>query len=255
MGITRQQAAPVIEQDRPETGYGQRLHNRPPLDEEIKVEFKDQLAQRDGLMERHAQVIAAAERAEAYDDDTFGRCGELVKQIRAVGNVINDTHKAVKEPYLAASRAIDGARNDLVRPLEDAKALVEDKQRAYAREKQQRLDAERRQREAEERARIAEERAKAEAEGAIEDAAAPPPAPQPLPETKPEMVRGTFGAAVSTSTVARAVIVDYELAFMAVSSNIKVREAIDKAIAAMVRAGQHEIPGVRVEQDVKVSNR
>jgi len=48
---------------------------------------------------------------------------------------------------------------------------------------------------------------------------------------------------------------DYELAFMHVSNNAKVKEAIDKAIAAQVRSGIEEIPGVRIWDDVKVSNR
>ena len=92
----------------------------------------------------------------------------------------------------------------------------------------------------------------AEAPTPIEE---PAPAPMPVEPPKPEIVRGAFGAAVSTGKKMVAQVVDYELAFMAVSGNVKVREAIDKAIAAMVRAGQHEIPGVNVIEDVKVSNR
>ena len=48
---------------------------------------------------------------------------------------------------------------------------------------------------------------------------------------------------------------DYELAFMAVANNSKVRDAIDTAIKNMVRGGVHEIPGVRIWSDVKASNR
>ena len=48
---------------------------------------------------------------------------------------------------------------------------------------------------------------------------------------------------------------DYELAFIAVANNEKVREAIDKAISNMVRGGVREIPGVRIWSDVKASNR
>jgi hypothetical protein len=49
--------------------------------------------------------------------------------------------------------------------------------------------------------------------------------------------------------------VDYVVAFLADSNNSKVREAIDTAIKAMVRGGVHDIAGVRIWSDVKVSNR
>ena len=257
MGITTRSNSNAAELDRLETGYGQRLHNRPPLDLEIVSEFKDQIAQREGLSKRIDDVLGAASRATVTDDDTFGRAGELVKQIRAASNAVSDVHKTTKEPYLAATRAIDAAKNDLVRPLDAAKASVEALQNNYAREKrrleieeQRKREAEQRQREAEERARLAAENP--EAPTPFEE---PAPAPMPVEPPKPEIVRGTFGAAVSTGKKMVAQVVDYELAFMAVSGNVKVREAIDKAIAAMVRAGQHEIPGVNVIEDVKVSNR
>lgn len=261
MGIV-QQTNDTIEKERPEAAYGQRLHNRPPLDQEIVTEFKDQIDQRSVMAQRYNDVIASADRAVVNNDEDFGKCGELVKQIRAVIGIVNDVHKAVKEPYLAATRAIDGEKNDLIRPLDEAKAMVERKQQDYAREKQRlererlaREAAERRHREQEERDRLAAEAAN-NADGVAPVVVDPEPAPvAPIEPPKPEIVRGTFGAAVSTGTKVVAVVEDYELAFMAVSGNIKVREAIDKAIAAMVKAGQREIPGVRLDEDVKISNR
>ena len=62
-------------------------------------------------------------------------------------------------------------------------------------------------------------------------------------------------ASVSGQKVWVSQVEDYEVAFIAVANNSKVREAIDTAIKAMVRGGVHEIPGVRIWSDVKASNR
>ena len=84
-------------------------------------------------------------------------------------------------------------------------------------------------------------------------AAPEPPAPEPVRE--PEPIRGDYGTAVSRRTVKKCQVEDYDVAYIHVSKNTKVREAIDKAIAAQVRSGVEEIPGVRIWDDVAVSNR
>lgn len=237
-------------------------HNRPPLDVEARAAFDDVLDQRDGFRQRMTDLIAASDRATATDDETAGRCGELVKQIRAATKVVEDAHKTTKEPYLAAGRAVDAAKNELVTPLDAAKRKVEAKQTQYLREQEAIRQAElRRQREAEEARRREEAEREAAARAARgEDEAAvavaeasfsPPPAPEP----ERQIIRGDMGAAVSAKREWYAQVEDYEIAFMAVSNNSKVREAIDTAVKAMVRAGVREIAGVRIWDDVKASNR
>ena len=83
----------------------------------------------------------------------------------------------------------------------------------------------------------------------------PPPAPVVMPEPERQIIRGDYGAAVSAKKEWYSSIEDYEVAFISVANNEKVREAIDRAIANMVRGGVHEIAGVRIWSDVKVSNR
>lgn len=235
-------------------------HNRLPLDVEARAAFDEALDQKSGFRDRVAALIGAADRAVATNEESAGRCGELVKQIRAAIKFIEDAHKTTKEPYLLAGRAVDAAKNEQVAPLDAAKRKVEAKQTQFLREEEAKRQAEiRRQREAEEAARreaiereIAE--AKANGQNIIDVAAIPQAAPPPAEPERP-IIRGDFGAAVSGTRVWLSQVEDYEVAFIAVANNSKVREAIDTAIKAMVRGGVHEIPGVRIWSDVKASNR
>lgn len=244
-------AAPAAEAN-PRATMG---NNRPPLDVEARAAFDDALDQREGFRQRLADLTAAADRAYATDEASAGRCGELVKQIRAAVKVIEDAHKTTKEPYLLAGRAVDAARNEAVAPLETAKKTVEGKQTQFLREQEAIRQAEmRRQREAEE-ARRREEAERAAAANAAAPADEPAYTPPPVVEPERQVIRGDYGAAVSGQRVWLSQVEDYELAFIAVANNQKVREAIDTAIKAMVRAGVREIPGVRVWSDIKASNR
>jgi hypothetical protein len=78
-------------------------HNRPPMDVEARGDFDEKLATSKANREKIAQLVASADRAVAVDEDSLGKCGELVKQIRAADGVVSSTHEAVKAPYLAAA--------------------------------------------------------------------------------------------------------------------------------------------------------
>lgn len=237
-------------------------HNRPPIDVEARHEFDRALDEiRPGLVSRIDDLIASADRCAVVDNDTLGRAGELVKQIRAAAKAVDDAHAAAKAPYLQAGRVVDDAKKSLRGPLDDAKAQVERKQNIYQNEQRAIREAElRRQREAEE-ARRREELARIEAERAANPQADAtpveelPPPPPPVIEPEREIVRGDYGAAVSTKKEWKGRVTDYEVAFMAVSENEKVREAIDKAIQGMVRGGARKIEGVHIWAEEKVSNR
>lgn len=251
MAVVQRALAPVAEA---EIG-----HNRPPLDVEARAAFDEALDAKQGFRERVVSLIGASDRAVATDEESAGRCGELVKQIRAAVTFIESAHKTVKEPYLLAGRAVDAAKNEQVAPLDAAKKKVEAKQTQFIREENARREAElRRQREAEEaRRREGAERlaAEREAEGDIlADMGREPARPIPV-EPERTFIRGDYGAAVSGQKTWVSQVEDYEVAFIAVANNSKVREAIDTAIKAMVRGGVHEIAGVRIWSDVKVSNR
>lgn len=266
MARIQRNPVPIAEIDTPQAAGSIMGHNAPPPEEMAREDFNRSLdaalARRGLTRERFDELVDQSTRAVAIDDESVGRCGELVKSLRAAVKLIDEVHQEVKAPFLAAGRELDGMRNTLKDPLDRAKRAVEAKQGNYLREQEAIRQAEaRRQREAEEAARrelaerlAAERAAAADAEApdfsqVEEYIAAPPPPP------KAEPIRGDFGAAVSGQKVWTHEITDITVAFIAVADNAKVREAIDKAIGGMVRNGARQIEGVRIFQTLKASNR
>jgi sRNA-binding protein len=230
--------------------------NRPPLDVEARFAFDEALeATKPGLRERIDQLLAASDRATATDEESAGKCGELVKQIRAAAKAVDDAHTTAKGPYLAAGRAVDAAKNELRGPLDTAKGKVEARQTQFLREQEAIRQAELRRQREEEEARRREEADRLASEQASNAAPVEDAPPPPAPEPERQVIRGDYGATVSGQKIWLSQVEDYEVAFIAVANNSKVREAIDTAIKAMVRGGVHEIPGVRIWSDVKASNR
>lgn len=265
-------AAPMFEGVKPMPGSNLSTagigHNRPPLDEEARQAFRERmLEKKPDYVQRIEDLGGAAERCAVVDAETAGKAGDLVKQIRAMISLVNDTHKVVKEPYLAAGRAVDDAKKGLESRLNTMKVTVEGKQNQFIREEEARRTAEQRRLQAiaDQQAREREEAdRKAEAERAAAAAAGEPisePEPEPLPVLPAARVeaaapiKSDFGTTVSGTKVWDAEIIDWDVAYIAVSKNEKVREAIEKAIKGMVRGGAREIDGVRIFQALKVSNR
>lgn len=210
------------------------------------------------------------------DEETLGKAGDLEKILRACDGHITDTHKTVKQPYLDGGRAVDAEKNRLIAPITDARHRLRDgmnaflaKREAARRAEEARLAAEQRAlqeaadraareaREAEEAAELAkreavseEDRAAAEeAAEAAKDKAFAAMAAAPLAAAAParsEPIRSDAGTSISTKVVWNSAVEDYGKAFKAVKSNPKVQEAINTAIAGLVRAGTREIQGVKI---------
>lgn len=252
-------------------------HNKPPLEEIIPAEFRAELLRdRPDFLARLDQLVEASERAQAIDDETLGRCGDLVNAYRALLKHIIETHKTVKEPHLLAGRLVDAEKNSLTERVEAAKRKVEGIGNTFVAEREARLRAEReriaaeeraaaeraaaaereRQRAEEEAARAAanaanaQEREEAErraaaarAEAEEAQAAAALAASQ---QTKVEPVRSDAGAAVSGKQEWVCQVEDFTRAFKHVKSDPKVQEAVEAAIKRLVRAGQRELAGVKI---------
>ena len=280
MGITNIQSAETAT-DNPRAVAG---NNRPPVAIEAKSEFDERIDATDGLRQRIKDLIGASDRATATSEETMGKCGQTVIQIRAAMKKVTDAHTEAKAPYLEGGRVIDAAKNELHGQLSAAKETIEGKQQSFLREQKKRDDERRAKIEAEERrvqaenARIQREHDEAvrKAEQEAADAAraaeeagrpvpvyvapviaapvyvAPPAASQPIERG---IIRGAEGAAISGKKVWKSKVINYSDAFKMVASNPKVREAVDTAIAAIVRAGVHEMEGVDIWEDVGVSNR
>lgn len=263
-----------------------RGHNRPPLEELIPEEFREELLrERPDFLTKYDDLVGAADRAHAEDDETLGKCGDLVKGYRALLSHIDATHKVVKQPHLDAGRLVDAEKNALREKVEAAKKKVEAigdafvaKRDAELRAAQERIAAE--QRAAAERAAKAErEREQAEADAraaaakaandeeriAAEDRAAKAAAAAeeamseaalaPANNTAPEPVRSDAGATVSGKRDWQCAVEDYTVAFIAVEDDPRVREAVDKAVARLVRAGKRQIEGVRIWPVAKANYR
>lgn len=252
-------------------------HNKPPLEEIIPAEFRAALlSERPDFLTKVDALIDAANRAHAEDDESLGRCGDLVNAYRKAGQHVDATHRAVKQPYLDGGRLVDAEKNAIAGRLADARAKVERVANTYVARREAEAKAERdriaaEQRAAAERAMAAQrEQMRAEAEAAraareasnaqereaaqalaeqaardAEEAAAAAALAPAAPE-RAEPVRSDEGATVSGKQEWQSHVTDYQVAIFAVIDNAKVQEAIDKAIAALVRAGKREIDGVRI---------
>lgn len=234
--------------------------NRPPLEDQIPADFRDELLREKPdflvVLDRYLggtdpttgeAVEGAVDRAKAEDDETLASCGKVVKALRAAEQHVGAVHKAVKEPYLQGGRLVDAEKNALVARITNGRAKVERLMNEYA--------AEQLRKERESAAAAAEERRKLE-ELARENnlAGALPPPPPPAPKAAP--VRSD-GVTVSTTIEHVGVVEDYAKAFRKVKDDARVREAIDAAIQRLVKAakGQIEIPGVRIDEQVKTGSR
>lgn len=254
-------------------------HNRPPLEELIPQEFREALiADQPDFEARVSALVEAAERAVAHDDETLGRCGDLVKAYRKAKQHIDATHKGVKQPYLDGGRLVDAERKARLDPIESAWAKVEEIGNAYVAKRDAAIKAERERIAAEQRAaaeaaaeaerqRVAAEQAaaKALAEASGDDereaakAAAAEAARQaeqaqaaaalaPAAPAASSLVRSDAGASISTKQDWMSAVDDHAKAFKMVKNDAKVREAIEAAVQRLVKQtkGQIEIPGARI---------
>lgn len=222
-------------------------HNKPPVGETVKADFLEELLrERPDFLEKVDQIVAAVGRAQIVDDATLAKGGTLEKTIREATKHVDAVHAKVKEPYLAAGRAVDAEKKSLVARLDDAKSALKRSMNDYMASREAARRAEQAKREAEERARAA-----AAEEAWPEDAV--PLAGARKDEDK--IVRSDEGAAVSGTTVWKSEVLDYAAAFAMVESDPKVREAIDAAAARLVRAGMRKLPGVRIWSTVEARSR
>jgi hypothetical protein len=254
-------------------------HNRPPLDVEAVADINEKIDARDGFRKKMADLLASAPRAAAFDEESASRCSALEVQLRAAVKHIDDAHTAAKAPYLEAGRAVDAIKNALRGPLIDAGKAVNALGTKYLNDENAKRQAEyRRQQEVQRQEQqalrdqhIAAQReadAKREAERALNPG---DPGPErdvfgllpidepvfvaPIAPPAPLQVRSDFGTVMSGTRVWTGTVVDYDVAYIAVSSNSKVREAIDKAIQSLVKGGLHEIEGVRIASDLQARSR
>lgn len=224
------------------------IPERPVIHDVAKSDFEEAIDQHPNLRKRISDLVDSATRAEATDDETMARCTELLRQITAVEKVVERERETVKVPFREAGQIIDDAARGMLSRLTEHRIRVSNMARAYMLEKQRVADA-----------AAAEEQAKrlaAQAEARVAAGRAPAKAPTPAPaKAKPVQVRSEFGGVATTKALQIATIVDWDLAFNAVRTVPAVKEAIQKAVNALVRVGQANIPGVELDDDVGLAIR
>jgi hypothetical protein len=240
--------------------------NSPPLAELLTEQYAGML--------RDAEALAAsADRAPKTitDDDTLGKVGRLVIQMRAIAKRAEAAHKAEKEPYLSGGRAVDSFFKAIVGRLGAATMGLEIAQGMYVSAKER---AERqRQKEAEEQARAEAETnlqaalaaqaagdaataqralgAAMDAETAADHAAARQAAsPATLVRTY-----ATSGNMVSSQEKWEFEITDRAAIPLEAIRSFIPTDAVEKAVKAFVRAGGRELNGVRIYETRKALNR
>lgn len=213
-----------------------------------------------------ARVIASSQRAPVAitDDETNGKFGDLVKIVIGVAKKAEEARKVEKEPFLRAGQEVDAFFNVIRDDLGTHKNALLSRQTTYLTEK------ERKERERQtEIARIAAEEAARKLDEAT-SARAPEDAATALNEAvdaetrsaeaalaanaKPADLVRTHGAMGSTSSL-KAVWV-YEITDrgkipLDILRPYLPADAIDKAIAAYVKAGYRELHGVRIYETRK----
>jgi hypothetical protein len=107
----------VAEMDRPGIG-----HNRPPLAELIGdlgpmvVDgVQDTLAR---YWPRQAEALEVAQSAVIMDSESAAKVVDLMQQMRAIEQELEQEHDRLKRPFLDACRTIDRAFSEIRRPLE-----------------------------------------------------------------------------------------------------------------------------------------
>jgi hypothetical protein len=238
-----------------ESGERDAFHdNQPPLGERIIMDFAEDLEKPGELgalsvKARVAELLASAGRApETCDNErAAGAMGDLCKQARQVAARLEEIREKHNRPLIEAKTALKAQADGLIQPLLDAVADIRGRvDKWLAAEEARRREEERRAQEEERRLREEQQRIAAEREAATGQPAEPrveisAPAPPPRP-----MARGDYGARVGTRQAFPHKIISVRQLPDRILNNIRVKEAIDKVIAAEIRNGAREIKGVEI---------
>jgi len=126
------------------------------LDPWLEERFARHRARKDELLASFGRMPH-----EIGDDETNKKAMNLEKMLRAAVKDTTETHHAIKEPVLLATREIDGRNRLICQPMLDAAVAIATKRATYLAEQ------DRKEREA---ARVEAERLQAEAEALIDQA-------------------------------------------------------------------------------------
>lgn len=153
-------------------------------------------------------------------------------------------HKAEKQPHLDAGRAVDAKYKPLIDIAADAADSLRNALTRYMAAEEAKLRA------AEAAQRKAAEEAARKAREAAAAKGVPEPEDVPLPSPEPVRVQagGQRGRKVGLREITRYVVTDFDAALAHVKDHPDVRAAVEKAAAAMAKAGA-KVPGVEARTE------
>jgi hypothetical protein len=229
--------------------------NQPPLEERIMMEFLEEL-QTPGesgktLLGRIEELLASAGRApeKCESESVAGAMGDLCRQARDVGKRIEEIRERHNRPLLNAQRTLKGRADSVLAPLDEAIAKIRRRLDDWAAAEARRVAEE--MRKEEEARRVAEDAARA----AIKEQGLEEQIPEdqpifatPAPKPAAPIARGDLGSSVGGRKVWKHEIESVRQLPDRILKHPKVVEALDKLIAAEIKAasGKIEIKGVKI---------
>lgn len=225
-------------------------HNRPPLEEEVVIDFLEAAKDRDGvnLLARLEEIAALESKLGQCDTEQQARAyTDFIKQAKEAVNALEALRQVHNAPILAAGRALKGKSDGLAARVAEAERKARNALDGYMAAERRRQDEQRREAEAaarrasEEAARVAQEQADA---GMDIDVA--PVVRVEAAKVKPATVVGDLGAKAVSTTVYDFKISSVRQLPDSILKHAKVVEAIEKVIGAQVRGGVREMKGVEI---------
>lgn len=242
----------------------------PVKQEDAKIAFKTgnwpgdvpQIGDNSGTLSLTEEIADAITNATAWlsntkiaDKTTADTAANWRQRLLDLGKQADKQREAEKRPHDDAAKAVQAKWKPSIDAAADAANRIRDALTAYMRAEEAKLRAEQeaQRKAAEEVARKQREAAEAARREAEAKNLPPPPEPEdvPLPfEPEPVKVQagGQRGRKTGLRTVTSYVVTDHDAAYAAVKHVAAVREAIEKAAAAMAKAGA-AVPGVEVKTD------
>lgn len=200
-------------------------------------------------------ALAWLARSKIGDKTTADTAANWRQRLLDLSKQADKQREAEKRPHDEAAKAVQAKWKPLVDNAADAANRIRDALTVYMRaeEAKQRAEQEAQRKAAEEVARKQREAAEAARREAEANNLPPPadPVDVPLPlEMEPVKVQagGQRGRVTGLRTVTKYVVTDHDAAYAAVKHIPAVREAIEKAAAAMAKAGA-SVPGVEKREE------
>lgn len=245
-------------------------HNKPPEVSALIDRLRDEFAEL--FAEAESAAFAGSNIPEKIKDEAANtKATDAVKRMGTALKAVEDARVLEKEPYLTASREVDGFFKEMKTVIDVAKRTAEDRIGVYLRakaaeERRAQEEIERKAREEAERQRLAAEKARADKNADAEAAAIDEAAEAERQEQEAasrasasiadrSRSRTSSGNMSSLRTVWDFEIENVDAIPLDVLRPYLTRAVIEKAIGSYVRSGRRELKGVRIFETTKTSIR